>query len=71
MHPVSVHTPTVHDVIEDSLSVQDVIVARGEGAGVLIVAAVPGEVTRGVTRVIRVEAGVTRQAEWALNSQYI
>ncbi len=59
---VSVDTPAVQDVIEDPLCVLDVIMARGEGAGVLIVAAVTREVTGGVTRVIRVEAGVTRQA---------
>ena len=54
------HTPVIHDVIEDSLRVQDVIVARAEGAGVLIVAAVSTQrLTRRVTWVVRVKKWIT------------
>ena len=67
MHPVRVDTPPVQDVIEDSLRVHDVVVARGEGARVLVVAAVPGEGgAGGVTGVVRVEARVTGYPELAL-----
>ena len=67
MHMVSVDTPPVQDVIEDSLRVHDVVVARGEGARVLVVAAVPGQGgAGGVTGVVRVEARVTGYPEPAL-----
>ena len=54
MNPVSVHTPAVQDVVENSLGVLDVIMAAGEGAGILIVAAVPREVTGGIAWIVRV-----------------
>ena len=60
MQPVRVITPPVQDVVEDSLSVDDVIVTRGEGAGVLSVAAVSAQVAGGVTRIVRMQARVTR-----------
>ena len=67
MHMVRVDTPPVQDVIEDGLRVHDVVIARGEGARVLVVAAVPGQGgARGVTGVVRVEAGVTGYPERAL-----
>ena len=54
MDLVSVNTPGVQDVVEDTLGVLDVIMAAGEGAGILIVAAVPREVTGGIAWIVRV-----------------
>ena len=42
---ISVHTPGVQDVIEDTLGVLNVIMAAAEGAGILIVATVSRIVT--------------------------
>ena len=67
MHMVSVDTPPVQDVIEDSLRVHDVVIARGEGARVLVVAAVPGQGgARGVTGVVGVKTWVTGYPKRAL-----
>ena len=68
MDLVSVNTPGVQDVIEDTLGVHDVIMAAAEGAGILIVAAVTRKVTGGVARVVKVQTGVTSQPQWTLNT---
>ena len=59
MKSVRVYTPAVQDVVEDSLSVDNVIITRGEGARVLCVAAVTAQVTGGVTRIVRMQTRVT------------
>ena len=70
MYPVSVHTPATHDVIEDSLGVHNVIIARGEGARVVIIAAVASQGGAGfITRVVRVKARITGYPKWALWSE--
>ena len=71
MQPVRVDTPPVQDVVEDSLSVDDVIVTRGEGAGVLRVAAVSAQVAGRVTRIVRVQARVTRDPQRTLARKQI
>ena len=58
--PVRVDTPAVQDVVEDGLSEDHVIITGGKSAGVLIVAAVSADVTRGVAGVVKVQAWVTR-----------
>ena len=71
MDLVSVHTPGVQDVIEDTLGVHHVIMTAAEGAGILIVATVSRIVTGGVARIVIKQTGVTNKTQWTLNIQML
>ena len=71
MDLVSVNTPGVQDVIEDTLGVLNVIMAAAEGAGILIVATVSRIVTGGVAWIVIKQTGVTNKTQWTLNMQML
>ena len=68
-HLGRVYTVAAHDLIEDSLGVEEVILTGGEGARILQVAAVPTEVTGGVAGVVGVQARVTGDPQGSLSAR--
>ena len=72
MNLVGVHTQPCKDVIENSLSVDDIIMTGSPVTGVNQVAAVSGRVAGVVAvRVLSYQAGVTGEAKRSLGGRYI